>query len=629
MANENVVIDLLGTPHTNGVVSCAYNQVTNEITCTYADDTTQTLVLNDKYTASGTLNGATNIATFTRSDGGTFDVDLSDLQETETFLTKVSNTIVYDGEVGPAQIIDLSEYAHSGVYIPLAEKGVADGVATLDGTGLVPTSQLPASVGSGIGEFIDTSISIASDSLAISEDDGSSNNNIGIGQSAGRYLTVGADNILIGTEAGIGNTIDKVTGSNNTVLGAYSGSSLTSGGLNVLIGYQSGANLTTESSKLKISNNGTEALIDGDFTTKEVIVNGTSVVTDTLTSLNFKTIDGSIAISHDGSALLNDNGTDNRNVGIGQAALNEVITGAGNVAIGFAAGADTTGSSNTFIGNFAGNQVLAAHNNILIGDEAGNAVTTQSNQLVIGNIDKGGTNLGLIQGDLALDTVQVNGQLTATNLSGDNTGDQDLTGYLLNTTDTLTGTLTVTGLIDSLNFKTVDSSIAISEDGTALLNDDGSNNSNIAIGSNAGKFITSGENNIAMGFGTLDAVATSSGNIALGFAAGSKITGAINVAIGTYAGNQITTGHNNICIGDEAGNQVTTQSNQLRIGNIDKGVTNAGLIEGDMLLDTVKINGDLTVTGDLHLPGVAAQTTDPLVAGQVWSNAGIMTISAG
>ena len=39
------------------------------------------------------------------------------------------------------------------------------------------------------------------------------------------------------------------------------------------------------------------------------------------------------------------------------------------------------------------------------------------------------------------------GTVSASNLSGTNTGDQDLSGYLLNTTDTLTGDLTVTGSI--------------------------------------------------------------------------------------------------------------------------------------------------------------------------------------
>jgi|TARA_B110000881_G_C18606017_1_gene540108 hypothetical protein len=39
------------------------------------------------------------------------------------------------------------------------------------------------------------------------------------------------------------------------------------------------------------------------------------------------------------------------------------------------------------------------------------------------------------------------GNIAATNLSGTNTGDQDLSGYLLNTTDTLTGRLTITSSV--------------------------------------------------------------------------------------------------------------------------------------------------------------------------------------
>ncbi len=47
------------------------------------------------------------------------------------------------------------------------------------------------------------------------------------------------------------------------------------------------------------------------------------------------------------------------------------------------------------------------------------------------------------------DDLTVDGDITADNFSGTNTGDQDLSGYLLNTTDTLTGNLTVTGTIGS------------------------------------------------------------------------------------------------------------------------------------------------------------------------------------
>ncbi len=53
----------------------------------------------------------------------------------------------------------------------------------------------------------------------------------------------------------------------------------------------------------------------------------------------------------------------------------------------------------------------------------------------------------------------------------------------------------------------------------------------------------------------------------------------------------------------------------------------SGLIEGDTTLDTLQVNGDLTITGNLNLPGIPS--ADPLVAGRVWSNLGILTVSAG
>lgn len=234
-----------------------------------------------------------------------------------------------------------------------------------------------------------------------------------------------------------------------------------------------------------------------------------------------------------------------------------------------------------------------------------------------------------------------------------------LSGYLLNTTDTLTGNLTVTGTMNSSNFKNIGTSIAISSDGTALSSDVGNDNNNIGIGDNAGlsttgnnniligddagKNLTTGNSNLYLGDATgigygLSPYNTGNGNIGIGYFALSTISsGSYNIAIGRNAGKQAygsmnnilfgfhtgyninggeqniligyfsglnASGNDNICLGTYSGHGLTTESNQLRIGNIDIDGTNEGLIEGDISLETVTINGDLDVTGTLDVQTV-------------------------
>jgi hypothetical protein len=78
----------------------------------------------------------------------------------------------------------------------------------------------------------------------------------------------------------------------------------------------------------------------------------------------------------------------------------------------------------------------------------------------------------LFKNDLSIvlpSSVSAVGTVTGSNLSGTNTGDQNLSGYLLNTTDTLTGDLSVTGDVDlttgQLEMRSV---VALDHDGSSL-----------------------------------------------------------------------------------------------------------------------------------------------------------------
>ena len=125
----------------------------------------------------------------------------------------------------------------------------------------------------GVGKYIDTSIAIASDSSALALDDGTANNNIGIGINAGQNVTTGSNNVIIGTDAGQGNSTNAVTGHNNLILGYTAGNSITSGSNNVFLGSTAGDLSTTQSNTLSIASGG-NTLVSGNFSSSVFQVHG-------------------------------------------------------------------------------------------------------------------------------------------------------------------------------------------------------------------------------------------------------------------------------------------------------------------------------------------------------------------
>jgi len=185
----------------------------------------------------------------------------------------------------------------------------------------------------------------------------------------------------------------------------------------------------------------------------------------------------------------------------------------------------------------------------------------------------------------------------------------DLTGYLLNTTDTFTGTLTVTGSVDVtgdtlVNGLTVGKGGTSNADNTAIgvnsLLDVTTGNGNTAIGSNAGSNITAGDsntaigrsslrdatianNNTAIGVDTLTINLDGSSNTAVGHRSLYNAAGATeNTAVGKDSLRDLTTGNGNTAVGYGAGANTTTgESNtaigyQSLFGNLD-GRFNVGL----------------------------------------------------
>jgi len=214
-------------------------------------------------------------------------------------------------------------------------------------------------------------------------------------------------------------------------------------------------------------------------------------------------IDSSIAISSDDTALANDDGTDNANIGIGQTSLDAVTSGYDNVGIGKGTGsAITTGQRNTFVGSMAGSLTTGSYN-VGVGRQALRGITGST----------GSYNIGL-------------GYQTGYNLS---TGQYNvLNGY---------------------------------QAGYALT----TGGYNTVMGYKAGDSLSGGSRNVMLGYQAGQNASTGNDNVILGHQAGYSTTGGKNIIIGEMAGWGAT-GSNNVLIGEYAGYS-ETGNNKLHISD--------------------------------------------------------------
>jgi hypothetical protein len=273
-----------------------------------------------------------------------------------------------------------------------------------DGDG---TSSWQAVAGGGIGEFIDTSIAISSDDTALANDDGTANNNIGIGANAGAGIVNHYDNIAIGNDAlqtyganvniAIGGrscrymkgeysialgykslygNVSGTTGSFNIGIGHSTGYNLTTGTHNSLQGYQSAYNLTTGSHNVTNGYQAGFALTAGSYNVLQGWRTGKSI-----TSAYY-------------------------NVALGGIAGGGLITGAKNVIVGHEAAKTYNFDRVTAVGYQAG-ELNQGSDNVFLGHRAGRTETA-SNKLHIAN----NSTESLIEGDFAAKTVNINGALT-------------------------------------------------------------------------------------------------------------------------------------------------------------------------------------------------------------------------
>lgn len=257
--------------------------------------------------------------------------------------------------------------------------------------------------------------------------EGNSDNNIFIGDSAGRLATDVDLNICIGRQAMYYNK----TGDRNTCIGYRAGYGASNQNYSdcTFIGNAVGQNNKTATRNLGI---GTNALNFNETGNDNVCVgyragygaSGNSFTANVFVGSNAggSTTTGGNNVAMGGSAL-RDNTTGSFNFALGTNSCRYTQTGNKNVMIGYLAGygvsgnsysdnvgagygvgtALTTGGRNILLGTDAGANLTTGGSNILIGYQINASTATTSNELNIG---------GLIKGDTSASTIQLNGTTT-------------------------------------------------------------------------------------------------------------------------------------------------------------------------------------------------------------------------
>ena len=320
-----------------------------------------------------------------------------------------------------------------------------------------------------------------------------------------------------------------------------------------------------------------------------------------------------ISNTANGDYALSNNTSGTYNTANGDLALIYNTTGHYNVGIGANANSyNEEGSNNTIIGYEAG-KGLGIHSksgNIFLGYQAG-YYETGSNKLYIENSN---SSLPLIWGDFFADSIIINGNFHVTgNITSDGAG------------------------VDSINQladgKYDGASLFLGEGAGA--NDNGGNG-NTTVGKSTLYYNTTGYRNTANGYSSLYSNTTGHSNTANGYYAlysntygkwntangyyafKSNTTGNNNVGLGCFADYNNETGSKNTIIGFEAGKGTSTHSksgnvflgyqagyhetsdNKLYINNDS---SSSPLVWGDFAADSIIINGNFHVTGNITSDG--------------------------
>jgi len=235
---------------------------------------------------------------------------------------------------------------------PVAVAAGTDGqVLTSSGAGTVCAFEDAAGGGaSSIGGLSDAvtpssgNDTVGLGTLCLVNDDGSANNNTGLGYWALKTNTTGDDNCGIGKDA-LRTNLD---GFQNTAVGAHALRSNTGGDYNVAVGVGAAYTTTTGTYVVAIGNGASYGNTTGGY---------------------------SVAI---GYQALHANTEANFNVAVGYGALKANVSGADNTAVGMMTGdLTTTGSNNTSLGHDADPTANDASNEVTLGNASISAIRCQ------------------------------------------------------------------------------------------------------------------------------------------------------------------------------------------------------------------------------------------------------------
>lgn len=423
---------------------------------------------------------------------------------------------------------------------------------------------------------VDGAYQINSTTVLAYPDGGADTSSIAVGPGAlAGQTSSGQQNTAVGNSA-----MWQATGPDNTAVGLYALNGLTSGSQNVAVGMQAVAGAGTALTGSFNTGVGQYALYGeqgvGQYNTAtgayamyynttgsyNTAVGGQALQNDTTGAYNVAM--GWQAMLGISSTPLTGSG----NVGIGMAALTAIQGGAANnVAIGEAAMMDTTNASqNTVVGMEADLYATTGSNNTAVGFQAmlgayGAGLTGTGNNTAVGD-----SALLNIQGGAANNTA-VGGQALQGNTTGAPNsafGEGALYTNQTGTNNTAIG-------YNALYHSTYNYNTAVGDSSLYALTAPAHNN--VALGYQAGQYITTGSYNIAIGTQAMQSASgtplTGAVNIAVGYAALSSIQGntSDNIAIGPYALYADTTGSDNTALGYGAGQSITTGTNNVFLGS--------------------------------------------------------------
>ena len=501
-------------------------------------------------------------------------------------LENIDNTSDADKPISDATQTELNNLSDSlGDKEDISNKGVANGYASLDSNGTVPSSQLPSYVDDVLeysdlenfpttGEsgkiYIDASTSktyrwsgtqyvVMADTGVTSIDgqggditlktiNGTDLKGSGDIQIDGLVTSVNGETGDVIIEAGGGGDVS-LSGTN-----LITTDSSTSGDNNVLLGYQSGTSITGNSNigvgayTLDINSSGNNNVAIGQQTLGKNITGSYNVGVG-VSSLFNNTASNNTAVGYQ-SSYSNTSGS--FNVSLGANSSRDNIIGGFNTAIGYsslrentannntAVGYDslllnTTGSSNTALGCKAGYSNINGHSNISIGYQSSYSNTSGRDNVSVGT-------LSFEKNTTGSNNTAIGTQSLRNNTASSNTA----VGFFSSYSNTSASNNTSVGYESSFN------------------NTTGSNN--VSLGYRSLRSNSTGPNNTAIGYQSQynSTNGILGNNTSLGADSLYTATGFNNTAVGYGALNNNSSYSNSTGIGAESS---VTGSNQVQLGN--------------------------------------------------------------